>query len=185
MSLFDVVVRKKSVGKNARTRRLGFDALEGRQLLAVVPIVDWVETAPIEPVDTAITELTSEVVPAGDLVPTDPGITSYLQIPDDGSGGGNGGEGGEEHQPSPPFLFDFWWSSESGVYTFTGTVLDDQEPFLLTVYFGGAISGETCSVDFDGTFSFSIELENPYGLVTAMVQDADGLWSNQVTTYLF
>jgi hypothetical protein len=69
---------------------------------------------------------------------------------------------------------------DANLYTFSGHVLDNGDPSQLTIYFGGLISGAFDSVNSDGSFSFTIELEDPMGYVTAMVLDGEGLWSNEV-----
>lgn len=168
--MFRSLLGKKSARTNSRNRRLGFDHLEGRELLTTVPIETVVETALV----TLEEPVSSEVAPPSELAPSNTEST-YSQIGDEGGGGG----GGEEEPTSPPFLFDFAVTYASNIYTFSGSVIDDEDPFQLTVYFGGIISGAFCNVDYDGRFSFSIELENPSGMVTAIVQDGDGLWSNQ------
>ncbi len=176
MFLFAGWLSKKSAVTNPRIRRLGFDHLDRRELLTVAPLGPVLET-PVELI-TDGSAVPSEVGPPIDAPPTD--SESYSQMTD-GSGGDEGGGGGSEDPPqtSPPFLYDFVFGEQSGIYTFSGSVIDNEDPFNLTVYFGGIISGAMCSVDYDGHFSFSIELENPTGMVTAIVQDGEGLWSNQ------
>lgn len=179
MFLFAGLLSKKSAGPIARTRRLGFDQLDRRELLTVAPLGPVLETAPVELVTDAST-VPSEVAPPIDAAPTD--TETYNQTTDD-SGGGEGGGGSEDPpQPSPPYLYDFTVGNQDNIYTFSGSVIDNEDPFNLTVYFGGIISGAMCSVDYDGHFSFMIELQNPSGMVTAIVQDGEGLWSNQAWT---
>lgn len=109
-----------------------------------------------------------------------------------GSGSGEGGSGFEEGgsgfeeggQTNPPYIFDFGWSVEGNIYTFTGHVIDNQDPFMLTVNFGGLLSGSWAYVEYDGSFSFTQQLDEPFGCVTAITQDAEGLWSNQAVTYV-
>lgn len=173
MVLFHSLLGTKGARTNSRTRLLGFDHLERRELLTTIPMETEVETALVTLAEPVPSEVAS-------LAPSNTEST-YSQFSDEGGGGGGGGE---EVPSTPPFLFDFTWTSESNYYIFTGSVIDDEDPFQLTVYFGGIISGNTCTVNYDGTFSFSIELESPSGMVTAIVQDGDGLWSNQAWTCL-
>lgn len=177
MVLFRSLLDKKSARTSFRSRRLGFDHLEGRELLTTLPIAPVVETELV----TLAEPVSSEFAPPSALAPSDSEPT-YSQFSDEGGGGGGGG--GEEEPASPPFLYDFAVTYASNLYTFSGSVIDDEDPFQLTVYFGGIISGANCTVDYDGRFSFTIELNEPSGMVTAIVQDGDGLWSNQAWTCL-
>jgi len=67
------------------------------------------------------------------------------------------------------------------LWTFTGTVTDDDVVVGLTITFGGILSGYTATVMSDGSFEFSIDLEQ-VGTVTAQTTDFEGLDSDLVWT---
>jgi hypothetical protein len=98
-----------------------------------------------------------------------------------GSGSGGSGSGGGD---TAPVIHNFDWTMGNGYYTFSGSVADDEEVSGLTIIFGGLLQGEFASVQQDGTFSFSINLENPIGEVTSIVQDYDELWSEEEIVYV-
>jgi hypothetical protein len=102
-----------------------------------------------------------------------------------GSGSGGSGSGsGSGSGDTAPVIHDFTWSMGNSQYTFSGSVTDDEDVYGLTIVFGGLLQGEIATVQQDGTFSFSINLENPIGEVTSIVQDYDQLWSEEEIVYV-
>jgi hypothetical protein len=81
------------------------------------------------------------------------------------------------------------WSFEAtegqdGLWTFSGYVEDDN-PGLLTITFGGLLEGQTVVVELDGSFTLSVVLDpEAYGLVTAQTTDEYGEVSNLAETWV-
>lgn len=201
MQLLDHLLGKNSARTQSpkRFRQVGFDQLEARELLttaSVEPVVqatlsdfmqsdmpkligpqplvvsEWEDLATFGPVE--FTPL--EAPTTSEYTPTEGEFTE--------SNFSGGGDSEWEDQSSPPWIYDLDWYSEFGIYTFTGYVIDDGDPFELTIHFGGLLDGATGWVNYDGTFSFSIQLDDPMGVVTATVVDGEGLWSNQAMVYV-
>lgn len=76
-----------------------------------------------------------------------------------------------------PEIINFTGSQGPTVWTFEGWVIDEY-PQGLVVIFGGVLAGHTATVDADGYFSFSIILDDPFGVATAETTDIEGLSSN-------
>jgi hypothetical protein len=174
-----------------RYRRIGFDQLEGRELLTSAPIPSLISIDLTQFVQKVVQEMgtspAATSMDAGEIV--DSGTSDIVPAEDLSSSEGEPTESDVDQSPmeseaSPPSLYDFDWYSEDNLYTFTGFVFDNGDPFELTIYFGGLISGATCWVDYDGHFSFTIQLDDPVGVVTAIVQDGEGLWSNEASVYI-
>ena len=93
---------------------------------------------------------------------------------------GGGGQG------QAPVITNFSCRAASGLWTFSGTVLDDA-PAGLTVRFGGApasLQGQSAVTDSGGNFSFSVVLQtngSDTGTATADTTDTDGNSSNTAT----
>lgn len=157
-----------------------FARLESLEMRAVLTgeIIDDLGTAPAPVV---------EIAPSlQDSLAAQPMGPAELVV--DGSGGGSSfapgpGPGGPPPNAAP-VIHDFDYSYDNGVYTFVGTVTDDTDPFGLTINFGGLLDGKSAIVGEYGEFSFSIELENPNGGATSIVQDLGGLWSNEELVYV-
>jgi hypothetical protein len=89
----------------------------------------------------------------------------------------------------PPVITNFAATEGSGqLFTFSGTVTD-QNPGGLTITFGGipSLSGQTATVNSNGSFSLTIQLNSngsDNGLALAQTTDWWGLQSNLASTYV-
>ncbi len=167
------LTRPDSGSANIRTmrirnsRRLSFEQLDARQLLAadvVGPVEETVEVAPAK--ENADSPLWAE----GTSVALDG--TANMSSSD-----GYGGYGGYGFI-APEFLDFFATESTPGMWTFTGQIVDDESVDGLIVHFGGVLEGQSTMVNPDGTFELIILLDpNTVGIATAVVTDWDGITS--------
>ena len=197
MLLFDRLLGKNSARSHSpkRFRQMAFDQLEGRELLTTVPVELVVQNAMADLVSmVALPDSGADLATVLELdtwasfgpvefTPLEAPLESEI-APTEGAFTDEGGEGEWEDQSSPPWIYNFECHFDVGIYTFTGFVIDDGDPFELTIHFGGLLEGATGWVDYDGSFSFSIQLDDPMGVVTATVVDGQGLWSNQAMVYV-
>jgi hypothetical protein len=97
------------------------------------------------------------------------------------------GVGSVNQVDSGPFISAFHASErEGGWWTFTGVVVA-QNPWGLTVHFGGlpTLQGQTTDVQANGTFQLTIRLQNgEEGLATAQTTDWQGQDSNVAQDYV-
>jgi hypothetical protein len=186
--------------------KLGIEVLESRESpsafqpdsLPVSPFVEPLALAPAatDPVLQGIT-----VSPAAlpqQLVSASAGASAYPASPFGVSGVANPlgiGNGstlpfanpGFYHQQDGPVITEFHASEgEGGWWTFSGVVVADN-PWGLTVRFGGlsSLQGQTTDVQGDGTFQLTIRLQNgEEGLATAQTTDWQGRDSNLAQDYV-
>jgi hypothetical protein len=85
----------------------------------------------------------------------------------------------------PPVIQNFTGSRAGGnLWTFTGTVVDD-DPGAITVTFGGVASGTTTTQP-DGSFSYTIAIPpGSSGYATAQALNDEGIQSAVVNTIVF
>jgi hypothetical protein len=166
---FSLMKRPVWGAANARTmkvrnsRRLTFERLDSRQLLAADVV---------EPVDEAAF-----------IAPPEGSVDSPLWAEGTSTNGGtttmSSSDGYGGYGFIAPEITDFFATqSTPGFWTFTGQVIDDKSVDGLIVHFGGVLEGHSTMVRPDGTFEFSILLDpNTMGVATAVVTDWDGITS--------
>ena len=149
------------------SRRLSFEQLDSRQLLAADVVEPTTEAAYVAPADDGTD---SPLWAEGSSISN--GGTATMS-----SGDGYGGYGG--YGFIAPEISDFLATeSTPGMWTFTGRVSDDESVHGLLVHFGGVLEGESTMVREDGTFELIILLDpNTVGIATAVVTDWDGITS--------
>jgi hypothetical protein len=176
-------VRGSAQGRTMRirnSRRLSFEQLDARRLLAADVAEPVEETVAYVAPDPA--EITSQSSPDsplwGDSTKVAGGAASMS------SGDGYGGYGG--YGFIPPEISGFTcYESSPGVWTFTGSVSDDEGVSGLMVEFGGVLEGQSTMVREDGTFEFTMLLPpNTMDIATAVVTDWDGIRSEEVETFV-
>ncbi|MEX2137694.1 MAG: hypothetical protein WD894_00420 [Pirellulales bacterium] len=150
------------------SRRLSFERLDSRRLLAAdvgEPVEETAYVAPAE--DGADSPLWGSTSNGGTAtMSSDSGYGGYGFIAPEISNFG-GSQGGP----------DFW--------TFTGSVLDDKSVEGLLVNFGSLLAGQSTMVQADGSFELSFTFpEGTIGWVTATVTDWDGITSEEVMFYV-
>ncbi len=167
---------KRPIGSSAiartmrvrNSRRLTFEQLDARQLLAADVVVEPAdEAAYVGPaVDGAESPLWAESAAKNN------GGTAIMS-----SGDGYGGYGGYGFI-APEFTDFFAMESTPGMWTFTGQIIDDESVDGLIVHFGGVLEGRSTMVNPDGTFELIVLLDpNTVGIATAVVTDWDGITS--------
>lgn len=80
----------------------------------------------------------------------------------------------------PPKVIDFTATLDDGMWTFTGTV-SDENPAGLKVTFGGSfapMNGQTAVTNANGQFTITVPADGSGGRVSAGTADAQGLASN-------
>jgi hypothetical protein len=148
------------------SRRLSFEQLDARRLLAADVVEPSAETAYVAPAEGSDSPLWAE------RTTIDNGGTANMS-----GGDGYGGYGGYGFI-APEFTDFFATQSTPGFWTFTGQIIDDESVDGLIVHFGGVLEGHSTMVRADGTFEFSILLDpNTVGIATAVVTDWDGITS--------
>jgi hypothetical protein len=175
------VVSRRSTGRFPNARRLSFEQLGVRQMLAADagesieaaddPASVPAETAPLASHSAADSPLWGA---ANAKLAGEKGMPTSSE-----SYGGYGGYGF-----IPPEISGFTcYQLSSGAWSFVGTVTDDESVTGLYVHFGGVLEGESTTVGPDGSFEFTIYLPpNTLGVVTAVVTDWDGIQSEQAQT---
>jgi hypothetical protein len=112
---------------------------------------------------------TTDLMPKAEDAPTAPVMYSS---PTESSPESNPGN-------KPPKITNFSASHSNGMWTFSGTVVDET-PGGLTVTFGGAIPamvGRTVTTNANGSFSLTVNLNGDDGEVSAITTDPQGLTS--------
>ncbi len=91
-------------------------------------------------------------------------------------------------QNSPPTIIEFTAVEdpvEAGLWTFTGQVVDDEDPAGLEVWFGGILEEEpSVYTDEIGFFELTVALGTRIGTASAETEDRDGAPSNVATVEL-
>jgi hypothetical protein len=107
------------------------------------------------------------------------GVSNGYSGVSNGYGGSSNGYGGGSTSTSGPIITDFVGVQGSGMWTFTGHVVDSVSPEASTVYFGGVLNGRTTLVCGDNNFMLQIDLpDGTQGTATAQMVDWRGLSSN-------
>lgn len=144
--------------------------------VAPAPAETTAPVAPISPPGAVVVQPT--IVPdAGHTDATDGKPFTYTDSAPEG------GKGGGTLQGQAPEIVNFSASYSSGIWVFSGTVIDDT-PAGLTVSLGGApasLQGVTATTDANGYFSKGVILQtngSDSGTATAKTVDPDGNPSN-------
>ena len=96
-----------------------------------------------------------------------------------GYGGSSNGYGGVSTSTNGPIITDLVGVQGSGMWTFTGHVVDSVSPEECTVSFGGVPHGLTAIVCGDNNFMLSVDLpDGTQGSAIAQMVDWQGLSSN-------
>jgi hypothetical protein len=86
----------------------------------------------------------------------------------------------------PPELLNFGIVHIFDDYWLLYGEVDDESPEYCDILFGGVLEGHSITADYDGTFSYAVELPpNLVGTVSAQALDARDHLSNTLYDYLW